>query len=444
MTSVLVMAKAPRAGAVKTRLEPLLGARGCATLQSELIHAAAQWATAAADDGGVFVCAGVGEAERLRPLVGPGARLLEDREGDLGDRLAAATGRVLAERDGPLLVIGTDAPTLTPAHAAAATTALAGGADVCFGPAADGGYYLVGMSRPAPELFALGEAWGGPEVLERSLRRAAEAGLTTGLLDVEHDLDRPEDAHTALADPRLPAAVAEALRPGTEGPLVSVIVPTFDEQAELPGVLDHLHGLPGRFEVLVADGGSCDDTVAIAAAHPVGARVLSEGDGRAGQLNAAAADARGELLLFLHADSRLPPRAWEALAAAYRDGSIAGGNFTLRFDGDDPLSRVLTRAYALQRRRGYYYGDSSVWVRREVFEALGGYRPLAIMDDYDFVRRLERHGPTARLPGPALTSPRRWRRIGVPRTLVSWWLIRGLFVAGVPADLLAGLYGRIR
>jgi len=221
-------------------------------------------------------------------------------------------------------------------------------------------------------------------------------------------------------------------------------VPTFDEQAELSAVLDHLHGLRGHFEILIADGGSRDRTRAIAAEHPVGARVLTGGRGRAGQLNAAAAAALGELLLFLHADSRLPTRAYEALAAANRAPAIAGGNFTLRFDGDDRLSRVLTRAYALQRRRGYYYGDSSVWVRRAAFDALGGYRELPIMDDYDFVRRLERHGATVRLPGPALTSPRRWQRLGIARTLVSWWLIRGLFVAGVSADRLAGLYRRIR
>lgn len=231
--------------------------------------------------------------------------------------------------------------------------------------------------------------------------------------------------------------------PQVARPLVSVIVPTRDEGSELPLLLDHLAALPGRFEVLVADGGSHDGTTATARSHPVGARLLEVGGGRACQLNAAAGEARGELLLFLHADSRLPRTAYRSLADAWRDG-LTGGNFALRFDGADAYSRFLTAVYALQRRLGFYYGDSSIWVRREAFERLGGYRPLPIMDDYDFARRLEDHGRTTCLPGPALTSSRRWRRLGVARTVASWLVIRYLFLAGVPPERLAALYRRVR
>ncbi len=167
---------------------------------------------------------------------------------------------------------------------------------------------------------------------------------------------------------------------------------------------------------------------------------MSDGVHRAGQLNAAAARARGEVLLFLHADSRLPADAHRSLA----ETDAAGGNFALRFDGGDRFARVLTRAYALQRRFGFYYGDSTIWLRPAVFAALGGYRDLPIMDDYDLVRRLEKGFRSACLPGPALTSPRRWRALGVPRTLMTWWGIRLLFVAGVPARHLARFYKRVR
>ena len=203
--------------------------------------------------------------------------------------------------------------------------------------------------------------------------------------------------------------------------LVSVIVPVLDEATELPRVLDHVGSLPGRWEVLVA-----------------------EGPGRAARLNEAARGASGELLLFLHADSRLPAGAYVSLVSAAAEPGVVGGNFALRFAGDDRFSQVLTAVYALQRRLGFYYGDSSVWVRRSVFEILGGYRELAIMDDYDFVRRLEAAGRTVCLPGPARTSDRRWRAMGVPRTLLAWWAIRWLFLAGVPPERLARLYRRIR
>ncbi len=222
--------------------------------------------------------------------------------------------------------------------------------------------------------------------------------------------------------------------------LVTVIVPTLDEGQALPGLLDHLDALRGRWEVVVADGGSSDDTVEIA--HARGVRIVQTPGGRPRQLNAAARAASGEMLLFLHADSRLPASAYTSLTSV--SVGIGGGNFALRFDGDDRFARVLSAVYAFQRRFGFYYGDSSVWVRREMFDRLGGYRELPIMDDYDFVRRLEATGRTECLPGPARTSDRRWRAMGVPRTLLIWGAIRWLYVAGVSPVRLARLYRRVR
>ncbi len=227
-------------------------------------------------------------------------------------------------------------------------------------------------------------------------------------------------------------------------PLVTVVVPTLNEAAELPAALDRLAALPGRFEVIVADGGSGDGTAAIARAHPLAPAVVEQAGGRARQLNAAAAVAAGDALAFLHADTALPRGAYAALCTALRQPDIEGGNFALRFGGGDRFSRVLTAWYAVQRRLGVYYGDSVVWVRRETFAALGGFTPLPIMDDYDFVRRLERRGRTTCLRGPAVTSARRWQQAGLPRTLSAWVAIRWLYLAGVPADRLARLYRPVR
>jgi rSAM/selenodomain-associated transferase 2 len=223
-------------------------------------------------------------------------------------------------------------------------------------------------------------------------------------------------------------------------PLVSVVVPVLDEAREVPALLDHLAALPGAWEVIVADGGSRDGTPAIAAAHPLAPQVITAPRGRARQQNAGAAAARGDPLVFLHADSRLPPTAHASLSAAVRDLDCPGGNFALRFDGDDAFGRALTGWYAVQRRLGVYYGDSTLWLRRGTWEALGGFADLPIMEDYELVRRLERRGRTACLPGPAHTSGRRWRALGVPRTVLSWAAIRWLWLLGVPAERLAVLY----
>ncbi|HVF78738.1 MAG TPA: TIGR04283 family arsenosugar biosynthesis glycosyltransferase [Solirubrobacteraceae bacterium] len=227
-------------------------------------------------------------------------------------------------------------------------------------------------------------------------------------------------------------------------PLVSVLVPALDEERELPDLLDHLAALHGRWELIVADGGSQDRTLSIAREHPSRPRIVHQGGGRAAQLNAAARSASGDVLVFLHADSRLPRDAYASLAEASRTPAIVGGNFALRFAGDGRFERALGAVYRLQRRHGFYYGDSSIWVRRELFSALGGYREIPIMDDYDFVRRLERSGATRCLPGPATTSPRRWRSAGMARTVLTWFVIRWLFVAGVPPGRLARLYRVVR
>jgi rSAM/selenodomain-associated transferase 2 len=226
--------------------------------------------------------------------------------------------------------------------------------------------------------------------------------------------------------------------------LVSVVVPVLNEAATLASLLDHLEALDGDLEVIVADGGSTDETVQLARAHSCSPRVIQAPRGRAHQMNAGAAVARGEAIVFLHADTRLPTHAHRLVADALVDSRVLGGNFSLRFDGGDRFSRILGLWYRLQRRGGIYYGDSALWLRRETFEALGGFRPLPIMEDYDLVRRLEGAGKTVCLAGPASTSARRWQRLGLARTIASWVLIRWLYLAGVSPTRLARLYPHVR
>lgn len=260
----------------------------------------------------------------------------------------------------------------------------------------------------------------------------------------------PSIAHEATQGPEVACGNAEGVRVRTQaevrasGVRVSVVVPVLDEAAQIADVLDHL-AAQGADEVVVVDGGSCDGTAAAARAHRSVPRVLEAGGGRAAQCNAGAAATSGDALLVLHADSRLPAGGLDAVRGALADPDVVGGNFALRFGaGRDAFSRALAAVYAAQRRLGFYYGDSSVWLRRSAFDALGGFRELPIMDDYDLVRRLERAGRTVCLPGPATTSDRRWRALGIPRTVLSWVVIRWLYVLGVPPARLAGLYARVR
>lgn len=208
--AAIVIAKAPRPGLCKTRLEPVLGPGGCANLQRALLRRAAVWA---ARVGTSYVAFTPADAREEIAALAPEAKLIEQVEGDLGDRLAAATAAVLAEHGGPVVLVGVDTPQLTAAHAEAALDDLRDGVDVTFGPADDGGYYLIGLRAPQPAVFDLPtHQWGGPEVLRLSLEAAARQGLSLAMLRSERDLDEASDIDAFLADPLTPDDVRAALR----------------------------------------------------------------------------------------------------------------------------------------------------------------------------------------------------------------------------------------
>ena len=207
------MARAAQPGLVKTRLEPLLGPDGCALLQAQLTARAARLAAEVAP-GAAYVAVDPPDAvELLTGLLGEGVELFGQVGGGLGERLAAAAEHVFDRAGGPLAVIGTDAPTIGRRQFDAALAVLGEGRDVAIGPALDGGYYLIALARPLPELFAIpASAWGGDQVLGLTLRAARDAGLRVGLIEPARDLDTPEDAEALLEDGDLPDEVAELIR----------------------------------------------------------------------------------------------------------------------------------------------------------------------------------------------------------------------------------------
>jgi len=222
--------------------------------------------------------------------------------------------------------------------------------------------------------------------------------------------------------------------------LISIIVPTYNEETTIAELLENLASL-GAWEIIVADGGSTDRTADIAATQATVLHVPAE---RAVQMNAGAKASSGDVLLFLHADVRLEPCALLAVAKALEDPSIVGGNFDIQYEGHDLAARTFTIINRYRRRIGIFYGDSGIFCRREVFEALGGYRPWPIMEDYEFSRRLWKAGAFALLDESIWVSARRWRNSGIVPTLWSWFLIQSLYYAGVSPSRLCRLYRRIR
>ena len=221
---------------------------------------------------------------------------------------------------------------------------------------------------------------------------------------------------------------------------LSIVVPVLDEADRLGALLAELALSCPEAEVVVVDGGSRDGSAEIAA-RASGVRLVSSRRGRAGQMNAGAARAAGEILLFLHADTRLPPGAVEAVHRALADPSVVYGRFDVRFDRPGVAFRLIARLMNLRSRlSGISTGDQAIFVRRSAFERLGGYPEIALMEDIELTRRLKRIGRFAPLRLRVTTSARRWAQNGVARTVVLMWTLRFLYFCGVGPDRLHRWY----
>jgi rSAM/selenodomain-associated transferase 2 len=219
---------------------------------------------------------------------------------------------------------------------------------------------------------------------------------------------------------------------------LSIIVPTLNEAVGIERCLAELQPARRRgHEVIVVDGGSDDATPRLA--RPLADLVLDAPRGRAAQMNAGAARARGEGFVFLHADTRLPQDGDSAVCAAL--GSALWGRFDVRIVGRHPLLRWIASAMNLRSRlSGIATGDQAMFVRRSTFETLGGYASIPLMEDVELSRRLRRLGPPACLRNRVETSGRRWESRGVLRTVALMWRLRLAYWLGADPARLAERY----
>ncbi len=221
---------------------------------------------------------------------------------------------------------------------------------------------------------------------------------------------------------------------------ISIIVPTLDEAAGIERTLGALRALRERgAEVIVVDGGSRDATRALAA--PGADRVLVAPRGRAAQMNAGAAASTGAILLFLHADTRLPERALEAIEAALADPRRAWGRFDVRIDGRGRLLPwVAAMMNGRSRATGIATGDQAIFVRRAAFEAVGGFPAIPLMEDVALSKALKRVSRPACLRERVITSGRRWERDGALATITLMWRLRLAYALGADPRQLARRY----
>ncbi len=226
-------------------------------------------------------------------------------------------------------------------------------------------------------------------------------------------------------------------------PKISIIIPVLNEAGTIQEILTRLQEAKD-VEVIVVDGGSRDETLMIALsirktlALPLPIKVISTAAGRANQMNAGAAVASGDILLFLHADTRLPARFDTLLLRALQDVGTIAGAFELRIDAQLRGLRLIEKMVKLRSRfLAMPYGDQAIFLKASTFDEMGGFPDLPIMEDFELMLRLRSQGKIALISAPAVTSGRRWQKLGVVKTtLINQVIIAGYFLGVPPTELV--------
>ena len=433
---LIVFTRYPEPGTTKTRLIPLLGAEGAADLQKKMTeHMLVQVKSLLISrELAVEIRYDGGDKNLMQNWLGQDFEYRPQGSGDLGLRMQRSFEDAFRAGATEAVIIGTDIPEITDVIIQKAFDALKL-KNLVLGPAKDGGYYLIGLqkdtlSQAISNLF-LGINWGAEDVLEKTIKIAKHSKVSFTLLEVLEDVDYPEDL---IIWERSQSANTTVFNPNR----ISVIIPTINEVYNIKESLTSI-GIESDREIIVADGGSSDDTVLIA--KSLGARVVNSSPPRARQMNHGAAEATGDVLLFLHADTRLPKNFDELILQSLENLDVVAGAFKLRIDSDIPALRLIEHlANWRSRCLKTPYGDQAIFILSRVFRQVGGFPDIPIMEDFELVRRLRKQGNIIILPVPVFTSPRRWQNIGILKTTLINQLVIAAYFMGIDPEMIARWY----
>lgn len=418
---IIVFTRYPEPGTTKTRLISALGSDGAAKLQREMTEYTMRTVRefSKSDNVSVEVRYEGGSEDLVREWLGSDLNVCPQGGGDLGQRMSRAFEDAFGGGFQNVVIVGTDCPELNVPLLIRALDSTEV-EDLVLGPAADGGYYLIGLNRPVPALFD-GISWGESDVLKVTMQIADSNKLTMALLEKLTDVDRPEDIHVWNRT-------------------ISIIIPTLNEESRIARSLDSLDGA-SNIEVIVVDGESDDRTVDVARSR--GVKVIRGPRFRAKQMNLGAAEAKGELLLFLHADTLLPPGFDFHVRSTLADRETIAGAFEFRTDSSLLSMRFIEKLVNWRSRKlKMPYGDQAIFVRKQDFFRHGRFPEIPAMDDFEFMKRLGRLGRITIAPAPAVTSARRWTSIGVWKgTAINQAMII-CYMLGVSSDRLSRWYKR--
>jgi rSAM/selenodomain-associated transferase 2/rSAM/selenodomain-associated transferase 1 len=431
---LIILTRWPRPGRAKTRLIPALGQAGAADLQRKMTERTLAWARRLANRREMDLEVrydGCDEAT-ISAWLGTGLKYVPQGAGDLGVRISRALHQALEQGAPRVVLAGCDIPGLDDQLMEQALVLLSRN-QVVLGPTLDGGYYLIGLSAPAPSLFQ-GIDWGTSNVMAQTMTLIKAAGLKHEMLPPRIDVDLPQDL------PEWESAPVPPLEP-TPG-LISVVIPCLNEADILEAAVASAR-LGSQVEIIVVDGGSRDQTAQLA--RELGCTVLCTPSGRGPQLKAGADRAQGEYIIFQHADTRLQ-LGWDGeVRRICQEPGVAAGAFRFRLDAPGASLRFIEMVVGLRSRFAQMpYGDQAIFVSAMNLAAMGGVPDLPLMEDVELVRRARKLGRIAISPLPALSSARAWQERGPWRnTLHNWHTFARYAVMKTPLERLERhYYGR--
>jgi rSAM/selenodomain-associated transferase 2/rSAM/selenodomain-associated transferase 1 len=361
---------------------------------------------------------------------------------DLGERMKNAMVDLFSDGFRSILVIGSDIPDL-PNHILESAFRALENHDAVIGPSVDGGYYLIGMqeSKFLPDVFD-GLMWGTNTVFQETMKKFIKKRCSPHILPMWRDVDRPVDVNDYMRrneNTEFTRSHTMTFLRTAMSCQFSIIIPVLNESGIINDTIEHVRNIPGsnNGEIIVVDGNPRGDTIGAIKSNKV-VKLISK-PGRGNQMNAAADVAQGTILIFLHADTRLPREAFDHIVSVMNNNSYIGGAFDLGIDSDRFIFRLIEQAASLRSRTTRIpYGDQVIFMRKDYFESLGGYKSIPIMEDVDLMKRVKkRNGRICIINDKVLTSSRRWDEEGIfYGTLRNWSLITLYFCGVSPARLV--------
>ncbi len=417
---IIIFSRYPVPGKTKTRLIPDIGALNAADLHKRMTEKTLRTAKklTVSHNLNIEICFEGGNSDEMCKWLGDDLIYSRQVKNNLGRRMDEAIFQAFLRGYKRIVLIGTDIPELKTDHLKEAFHAL-NTHDVVLGPSTDGGYWLVGLKNNA-DIFK-NISWGTDVVLNQTIKAVQDIGLTHYLLKPLTDIDTIDNIRQWRSSETI------------SRPYVSVIIPAINEADNIEKAI--ASAWHKDVEIIVVDGGSTDKTVE--KAKKAGARVIECLPGRSIQQNRGAALSKGSVLLFLHADTLLPEKYMATIFNAFLDSGTIAGAFEFRTDSKKLFMKIVH--FFTNIRSRYFnlpYGDQALFVKKEMFEYIGGFPDVAIAEDLFLIRRLLELGNISILPRHIISSGRRWEDIGIFKTFIKNQMIAaGCFLGFSPSKL---------